>query len=322
MPAEFARHQRTVICWPARPEIYGSRLAEAQTAHAALANTISGYEPVTMIANHEDLNAARKACAENVDVVALEIDDAWFRDSGPNYIIEKNELVATCWIFNGWGEKFRPFDKDATIAMRWADYAGHKTCKINMVLEGGSLNVDGAGTLITTEQCLLNPNRNPKLSREQIAMQLCQELGQQKVVWLPFGLALDDDTDGHVDNVAAFIGEKNVIMQGCDDKSEEDFSRCATNIAVAKAAGLKVHEIPVLPFVVTDGVRAAVPYLNFYICNDAVIVPVCGHDADNEMLALLGEYIPDRDIVGLGIGEILARGGGGIHCITQQIPAV
>ena len=322
MPAEFARHQRTVICWPARPEIYGSRLVEAQTAHAALANTISGYEPVTMIANHEDLNAARKACAENVDVVALEIDDAWFRDSGPNYIIENNELVATCWVFNGWGEKFRPFDKDATIAMRWADYEGHKTRKINMVLEGGSLNVDGAGTLITTEQCLLNPNRNPKLSREQIAMQLCQELGQQKVVWLPFGLALDDDTDGHVDNVAAFIGEKNVIMQGCDDKSEEDFSRCATNIAVAKAAGLKVHEIPVLPFVVTDGVRATVPYLNFYICNDAVIVPVCGHDADSEMLALLGEYIPGRDIVGLGIGEILAHGGGGIHCITQQIPAV
>ena len=322
MPAEFARHQRTVICWPARPEIYGSRLVEAQTAHAALANTISGYEPVTMITNREDLSAARKACAENVDVVALEIDDAWFRDSGPNYIIENNELVATCWVFNGWGEKFRPFDKDATIAMRWADYEGHKTRKINMVLEGGSLNVDGAGTLITTEQCLLNPNRNPKLSREQIAMQLCQELGQQKVVWLPFGLALDDDTDGHVDNVAAFIGEKNVIMQGCDDKSEEDFSRCATNIAVAKAAGLKVHEIPVLPFVVTDGVRAAVPYLNFYICNDAVIVPVCGHDADSEMLALLGEYIPDRDIVGLGIGEILAHGGGGIHCITQQIPAV
>ena len=322
MPAEFARHQRTVICWPARPEIYGSRLVEAQTAHAALANTISGYEPVTMITNREDLSAARKACAENVDVVALEIDDAWFRDSGPNYIIENNELVATCWVFNGWGEKFRPFDKDATIAMRWADYEGHKTRKINMVLEGGSLNVDGAGTLITTEQCLLNPNRNPKLSREQIAKQLCQELGQQKVVWLPFGLALDDDTDGHVDNVAAFIGEKNVIMQGCDDKSEEDFSRCATNIAVAKAAGLKVHEIPVLPFVVTDGVRAAVPYLNFYICNDAVIVPVCGHDADSEMLALLGEYIPDRDIVGLGIGEILAHGGGGIHCITQQIPAV
>ena len=322
MPAEFARHQRTVICWPARPEIYGSRLVEAQTAHAALANTISGYEPVTMITNREDLSAARKACAENVDVVALEIDDAWFRDSGPNYIIENNELVATCWVFNGWGEKFRPFDKDATIAMRWADYAGHKTREINMVLEGGSLNVDGAGTLITTEQCLLNPNRNPKLSREQIAMQLCQELGQQKVVWLPFGLALDDDTDGHVDNVAAFIGEKNVIMQGCDDKSEEDFSRCATNIAVAKAAGLKVHEIPVLPFVVTDGVRATVPYLNFYICNDAVIVPVCGHDADSEMLALLGEYIPDRDIVGLGIGEILAHGGGGIHCITQQIPAV
>jgi agmatine deiminase len=275
-----------------------------------------------MIANPQDLSAARNACAENVDVVALEIDDAWFRDSGPNYVIESGELIATCWTFNGWGEKFVPFDRDATIATRWAAHAGHKTRKINMVLEGGSLNVDGAGTLITTEQCLLHPNRNPKLSRDQIAERLCLELGQQRVVWLPFGLALDDDTDGHVDNVAAFIGEKTVIMQGCEDKNEADFSRCATNISVAKDAGLTVHEIPVLPYVVTDSVRAAVPYLNFYICNDAVIVPVCGHDADSEMLALLGEFIPDRDIIGLEIGEILSRGGGGIHCITQQIPAV
>ncbi len=322
MPAEFARHQRTVICWPARPEIYGTRLVEAQTAHAALANTISGYEPVTMITNPADMKTARKACAENVDVVSLEIDDAWFRDSGPNYVVENGELIATCWTFNGWGEKFVPFDKDSTIASRWAAKVGHKTRKIDMVLEGGSINVDGAGTLITTEQCLLNPNRNPELSREQIATQLCERLGQKQVVWLPFGLALDDDTDGHVDNVAAFIGSRDVIMQGCDDKNEADFVRCAANIAVAKSAGLNVRVIPVLPYVVTDGVRAAVPYLNFYICNDAVIVPVCGHHADSEMLALFGEYIPDRDIVGLEIGEILARGGGGIHCITQQVPAI
>ena len=322
MPAEFARHELTVICWPARSEIYGTRLDEAQTAHAALANTISGYEPVTMIANPHDLLSARRACAESVEVVGLEIDDAWFRDSGPNYVIENGELIATCWQFNGWGEKFVPFDKDATIASRWAAQAGHKTRKIEMVLEGGSLNVDGAGTLITTEQCLLNPNRNPKLSREQINEKLCRELGQQQVVWLPFGLALDDDTDGHVDNVASFIGPKTVIMLGCDDKNEPDFVRCAANIAVAKDAGLIVREIPVLPFVVTDGVRATVPYLNFYICNGAVIVPVCGHDADSEMLALLGEYVPDRDIVGLEIGAILAHGGGGIHCITQQVPAI
>jgi agmatine deiminase len=275
-----------------------------------------------MIANPADMETARKACAENVDVVSLEIDDAWFRDSGPNYVVENGELIATCWTFNGWGEKFVPFDKDATIASRWAVKAGHKTRKIDMVLEGGSINVDGAGTLITTEQCLLNPNRNPELSREQIATQLCEQLGQKQVVWLPFGLALDDDTDGHVDNVAAFIGSRDVIMQGCDDKNEADFVRCAANIAVAKSAGLNVRVIPVLPYVVTDGVRAAVPYLNFYICNDAVIVPVCGDDADSEMLALLGEYIPDRDIIGLEIGQILAHGGGGIHCITQQVPAI
>jgi len=322
MPAEFSRHERTVICWPARPEIYGMRLAEAQTAHAALANTISGYEPVTMIANPRDESAARTACSAGVDIVALEIDDAWFRDSGPNYVIEKQELIATCWIFNGWGEKFLPFDKDATIASRWARHAGHKTRSVEMVLEGGSINVDGAGTLITTEQCLLHPNRNPSMSREQIAEILCRELGQTRVVWLPHGLALDDDTDGHVDNVAAFVGPNEVIMQGCNDTNEEDHLRCATNISVAKNAGLTVHEIPVLPFVETDSIRAAVPYLNFYVCNNAVIVPVCGHEADEEMLALLGEFIPGRDIVGLRIGQILAHGGGGIHCITQQVPAV
>ena len=322
MPAEFAPHQRTVICWPARFEIYGSRLTQAQTAHAALANTISGYEPVTMIVNQSQVDDARQACVEDVEIVALEIDDAWFRDSGPNYVVENGKLIATCWVFNGWGNKFIPYDKDATIAKRWADYAGQTSRQIEMVLEGGSLNVDGAGTLITTEQCLLHPNRNPNLSREQIAARLCSELGQQKVVWLPYGLALDDDTDGHVDNVAAFIGAGEVIMQGCSDKSEDDFERCAANIAVARAAGLTVHEIPVLPFVTTDGIRAVVPYLNFYFCNGAVIVPVCGNYADSEMLALLGEYIPDRDIIGLEIGEILALGGGGIHCITQQVPAI
>ena len=322
MPAEFSRHERTIICWPARRELYGSRLGEAQKAHAALANTISGYEPVTMIANPSDVDHARLACNQNVDIVGLEIDDAWFRDSGPNYVFEDGNLLATCWVFNGWGEKFVPFDRDATIASRWAKHAGHKYRMIDMVLEGGSINVDGSGTLITTEQCLLNPNRNPGLTREQIADRLKKELGQDRVVWLPYGLALDDDTDGHVDNVAAFIGPQTVIMQGCDDKNEEDFARCSANIVVAKDAGLTVHEIPVLPFVVTDSIRAAVPYLNFYFCNSAVIVPVCGHKQDSEMLALLGEYIPNRDIIGLEIGEILARGGGGIHCITQQVPAI
>ena len=191
-----------------------------------------------------------------------------------------------------------------------------------MVLEGGSINVDGAGTLVTTEQCLLHQNRNPHLSREQIAARLCLELGQQRVVWLPYGLALDDDTDGHVDNVAAFCAENMVVLQGCDDPLEADYQRCAANRAAAEAAGLEVREIPVLPFMTVNDQRLVVPYLNFYVVNGGVIVPVCGHAADDDMMALIAEWFPNRQIVGLHVGEILAVGGGGIHCITQQIPAL
>jgi agmatine deiminase len=147
-------------------------------------------------------------------------------------------------------------------------------------------------------------------------------LGQERVVWLPYGLALDDDTDGHVDNVAAFCAKNVVVLQGCDDPREVDYQRCAANRAAAEAAGLEVREIPVLPFMTVNGQRLVVPYLNFYVVNGGVIVPVCGHAADDDMMALIAEWFPNRQIVGLHVGEILAVGGGGIHCITQQIPAL
>ena len=254
--------------------------------------------------------------------MSLAIDDAWFRDSGPIYVTDGAQREGTCWTFNGWGNKFTPYANDAKIAAKWLQTQGEPARHVDMVLEGGSINVDGAGTLVTTEQCLLHQNRNPHLSREQIAARLCLELGQQRVVWLPYGLALDDDTDGHVDNVAAFCAENMVVLQGCDDPLEADYQRCAANRAAAEAAGLEVREIPVLPFMTVNDQRLVVPYLNFYVVNGGVIVPVCGHAADDDMMALIAEWFPNRQIVGLHVGEILAVGGGGIHCITQQIPAL
>ena len=303
------------------------RFTNQGLARRARSSSNLAWSPVSVIANPSDVASGRQACAENVEIVALEIDDAWFRDSGPNYVVENNELVATCWQFNGWGEKFVPYDKDATIASRWAKRAGHKSQMIDMVLEGGSINVDGAGTLITTEQCLLNPNRNPHLSREQIENRLCNELGQQQVVWLPFGLALDDDTDGHVDNVAAFTSPGHVLLQGCNDAAEEDYARMFINEKVARSSlsgrgeQLEIDVVPVLPFVETSSGRVVVPYLNFYVGNNFVVIPVTGHEADNDMVQMIGEYFPGRDMVPLEIGRILAVGGGGIHCITQQVPA-
>ena len=322
MPAEFAPHERTVMCWPTRRSIYGSRFDEAKRAHATVARTISGFEPVTMIANDSDIDDAVALCGPTVDVVALPIDDSWFRDTGPIYVVDGGVRTGTQWRFNGWGNKFVPHDADAQLARRWLELCDEPIRSIDMVLEGGSINVDGAGSLVTTEQCLLHPNRNPGMSRDEITERLRTELGCASIVWLPFGLALDDDTDGHVDNVAAFVAPNTVVMQGCDDPREEDHERCAANLAAARDAGLTVHEVPVLPFVEIDDQRVCIPYLNFYFVNGGVIVPTSGHPADADMLALIGEWVGDRDVVGLDVGTILALGGGGIHCITQQVPSV
>lgn len=322
MPAEFAEHERTVMCWPTRVEVYGNRMSDARRAHAMVARTISGFEPVTMIANADQVDDAARLCGPTVEVVSMPIDDSWFRDSGPIYVTDGDRREGTCWKFNSWGEKFVPYDNDARIAATWLRSRGETVRAVDMVLEGGSITVNGAGTLVTTEQCLLNENRNPKLTRDDIAARLCGELGQEHVVWLPYGLYLDDDTDGHVDNVAAFASAHVLVVQGCDDPDEPDHERMLTNRRVAEAAGLTIREVPVLPFSEVDGRRVVVPYLNFYVVNGGVIVPVSGHAADDDMLALIAEWFPGRQTVGLDVGQILAYGGGGIHCITQQIPAV
>ena len=321
VPGEFAPHQRTLMCWPTRRDLYGEHMSEAKRAHAALARTISGFEPVTMIAAPGDVAEAQRVCGAGVDVVGIPIDDSWVRDSGPIYALEEGGLVAQDWIFNGWGNKFTPFDDDARLASRWAAHAGHAVRSIDMVLEGGSITVDGS-TVVTTEQCLLNPNRNPQLNRPTIEARLRDELGVRDVVWLPHGLSMDDDTDGHVDNVASFVAPGVLVVQGCADGTLVDRERLQANRAIAERHGLVVREIPVLPVIEWGGRTVQVPYLNFYLVNGGVIVPVCGHADDDEMLALIAEFIPDREVVGLDVGGVLAYGGGGIHCVTQQIPAI
>ncbi len=330
MPAETAAHERTVMCWPARPELYGHLMPDAERAHAEVARTIARFEPVTMIAAPGSGAAAAEQCGAAVDVVELPLDDSWFRDTGPIYVLsaDRGRRVALAWVFNAWGEKFAPWGEDAAVARRWADVAGHEARSVPMVLEGGSIAVDGQGTLVTTEQCLLHPNRNPTLTRTAIEDRLRTELGVSTIVWLPHGLALDDDTDGHVDNVAAFARPGTLVVQGCDDPAEEDWLRCNVNrrsaLGALDATGrpLAVVEIPVLPYTDVAGRRVAVPYLNYYVGNGFVAVPVCGHDADADMVAMIAEQYPDRETIALDVGAILAFGGGGIHCITQQVPAV
>jgi agmatine deiminase len=328
MPAESAPHERTVMCWPAREELYGALMADAEAAHALVANTIARFEPVTMIADVGAGERAADTCGRGVDVVELPIDDSWYRDSGPIYVTDGERRVALDWTFNAWGGKFAPYDDDAAVARRYAASVGDVVRTIPIVLEGGAIAVDGAGTLVTTEQCLLHPNRNPLLSRMEIESVLKAELGVATIVWLPHGLALDDDTDGHVDNIAAFARPGTLLVQGCDDESEDDWLRTNVNVRCARGAidalgePIDVVEIPVLPFTEIGGERVVVPYLNYYVANGVVVVPVCGHPADADMLAIIAAQYPDREVLGLDVGAVLAYGGGGIHCITQQVPRV
>ena len=328
MPAEFEPHEGTVIAWPCREEIYpGPRMDEARDAHAQLAQAIAQFEPVWMIANPSDADAAAARCGEGVTVVELAIDDSWFRDSGPIYVFDGPQRIALDFIFNGWGEKFEPWDRDDAITRAWTHSMKHPVQHVPLVFEGGSITVDGMGTGATTTQCLMHPNRNPGLTQTEIEDQICDSLGLDAVIWLPYGLALDDDTDGHVDNVALFPRPGTLLLQGCDDRTEADWARMNVNQRVAEghpdAHGERIETVvvPILPFIERDGERRAVPYLNLYVGNGFVVVPTCGHPADAEMVALIAEQFPGRETFGLEIGAILAVGGGGIHCVTQQIPA-
>ena len=326
MPGEFEPHERTLMSWPCRRSIWDPHLDEAEAVYAEIASAIAGFEPVTMFAPPALADRAAARCGPGVEIVEMPLDDSWVRDNGPTYVTDDDGLVALDFRFNAWGEKFPPWDDDDALPRRWAERTGQRRRMVDLVLEGGSINTDGDGTLVTTAQCLLHPSRNPSMTRAEIDAVLCRELGVETVLWLPNGLALDVHTDGHVDNVAAFIAPGRLLLQSCSDPDEPDHERMAANRALAAAAvdgrgrPLELVEVPVLPFTDVYGERLVVPYLNLYIVNGGVIVPTCGHAADADMLALIGDCFPGRTVVPVP-AAILAYGGGGPHCITQQIPA-
>jgi agmatine deiminase len=329
LPAEWERHERTLMCWPTRAELWRTEFEAAEHAYARVADAIAGFEPVTMLATPRLSERAASLCGRGVEIVEMTIDDSWFRDTGPIYVLDDaGELVATDWTFNAWGEKFLPFDADAEAASAFARRSGHPVRTIDMVFEGGSITGDGDATIVTTTQCLMHPNRNPTMTKVDIEGRLKAEFGAERVIWLPHGLALDDDTDGHVDNIAAFAAPGHLVLQGCGDREEDDWlrldvdRRVATGSVDARGRALEVTVIPVLPFAEVAGERVVVPYLNYYVGNGFVVVPTCGHAADADMVELIGSLHPGREAIALDVGATLAYGGGGIHCITQQVPAV
>jgi agmatine deiminase len=325
MPAEWERHERTLVAWPAREAAWrGATIEQARDVHAEVVDAIAAFEPVTLVADSAHADDARaRVTARDVEVVAMPIDDSWLRDSGPIIVRGSNgERAGIDFRFNAWGEAFTPYDRDAAIAQRLLEHLGIERFASPIVLEGGSIAVDGTGTLVTTEQCLLNPNRNALLSREDIALELQQQLGAERIVWLQQGLVEDADTDGHVDNVCAFLAPGRVLLQSAMGADDPDREIAGRSRAILEDAGIDVVEIDLLPRTTrADGESVAIPYTNFYLCNGAAIVPVAQLDPDMDQAALdyLGALLPGREIVGVP-GRVLALGGGGVHCITQQVP--
>jgi agmatine deiminase len=343
MPAEWAQHEACLMAWPTRTrtELWGKAYPEAQAEYAAVAAAISRFEPVIMVAMPGQGDEARAACAQvvsqveaasqagthGIEVIELPIDDSWLRDSGPIFVTGDGERKGVDFAFNSWGEKYLPYDKDAAVTELLLKHLDVARTPSDMVLEGGSISVDGEGTLITTEQCLLHPNRNPGMTRDQIEAELKDKLGVTTVIWLPYGHFDDRDTDGHVDGVCVFIGPGRVLVQSCEDKDMPDYERMAANIEVlrnatdAKGRKIEIVEIPQMPWVEVAGEETSVGYVNFYLANGGVVVPISGvPDDDQRALDTIRKALPEHDVVGV-LAKAIAHGGGGIHCITQQVPA-
>lgn len=325
MPPEWAPHERTLMAWPCRRELWGDRMAEARAESAGVANAVAAFEPVTMVAGSPaDAAAARAACSAAVEVVELPIDDSWLRDSGPIFIVDDpaapTRRAGVHWGFNAWGDKFSGYARDAEVGGRLAQRFG-EVVTAPMVLEGGSVIVDGTGTLVTTEQCLLHPNRNPRLDRAAIESRLRAYLGVQRIVWLGRGLVEDRDTDGHVDLIAAFTAPNTLLLQSAAPGTP-NHEAMAENRARAQAAGIEVIDFPPLAYTSIDGEEVVASYLNLYLGERFVIVPLAGQPAlDEEALERIRAAFPGQEVIGVP-GVVHAFGGGGPHCITQQVPAL
>lgn len=345
MPGEFEPHSGCWMAWPERPDNWRLGAKPAQAAYAAVAEAIAASEPVTMAASAGQIETARALLPPGVRVVEIPADDAWIRDHGPTFLVDgRGGRRGVDWHFNAWGGIYSPWDRDEAVAARVLEAEGADRYRAPIVLEGGSIHVDGEGTVLTTEECLLNPNRNPELSRAQIERVLLDFLGAEKVVWLGAGV-FEDETDGHVDNLACFARPGTVLLTWTDDEDDPQHTisrdarerlEAATDasgrslevvllpspgplrMSAEEAAGIEAREgtQPRLA-----GERLAGSYVNFYLGNSRIAMPLLDPSHDGEAEAILRRTFPEHEVVGVPAREILL-GGGNIHCITQQVPAV
>ena len=338
MPAEWELHDACWMLWPHRRDTWRAGGAPAQRAFAQVANAIAVSEPVRMGVTRSLCGSAREMLGPQVEVIELESDDAWMRDVGPTFVVDRaGGRRGVDWMFNAWGGLYDSWRQDDAVAERVLDYERDQRHRAPLVLEGGSIHVDGQGTVLTTEQCLLHPNRNPSLSRGQIEQHLRDYLGVDRIVWLGDGV-VDDETDGHIDNLACFVRPGVVVLTWTEDTSDPQHAVSLDARRRLEAAGFEVHLLPspgpllmtaheaqglaVVPGTKARGAgnRLAGSYVNFTITNGRIVMPLLDPAHDDEATATLTGLFPDHEVVGIAAREILL-GGGDIHCITQQVPS-
>jgi agmatine deiminase len=347
MPGEFEPHDGCWMAWPERPDNWRLGAGPAQEVFAAVAEAIAAAEPVTMAASAAQLERCQAALSAAIRVVEIATDDAWLRDTGPTFVVDgRGGRRGVDWVFNAWGGLdgglYSPWERDDRVAAQVLEIEGAARYRAPFVLEGGSIHVDGEGTVLTTEECLLNRNRNPRLSKEEIERALLSYLGAEKVIWLGQGV-FADETDGHIDNLACFARPGVVLLSWSADGSDPqhvisaDARRRLEMATDARGRSLEVILLPspgplfnteaeaagVEPTPGTQprrgGDRLAASYANFYIANSRVLMPLLDERHDEEAAEVIGTCFPGHEVVGVPAREILL-GGGNIHCITQQIP--
>lgn len=327
MPDEGKPHLRTWMAWPAKRSIWGQYLEYVRDDTVRLAQTIRRFEPVTVVARSDQVADAKRRLGANINVLAFAIDDAWIRDTGPTFLTNgKGGKAGTIFNFNGWGNK-QAYSNDALLAERMLTYLNLNGFRSPIVTEGGAIEVDGDGTILTSESALLNANRNPGKTKAQVEAGLMGWLGAKKVIWIPGGN--DYYTNGHVDGYARFIRPGVVVCEITDDPSWGDYDYTVSNLkALQSATDAKGRKLEVVTVMRPrkDQTRAgsspdfAPDYVNYYLCNNAIILPEFGDKPrDDAARDLFARLYPTRTVVQLNIDEI-AAGGGGIHCFTQQEP--
>lgn len=329
MPPEWVAHARTWMCWPCRTEAFGSpeALLRAKQAFARVARAISSFEPVTMAVRPLDAAEAKLATGGKVDIFEVPLDDSWSRDFGPTFVTSADgDVAAVAWEFNAWGNKYRPWQDDAAFAARVAEQLRVKLYRAPLVCEGGAIHVNGAGVLLATEQCLLSENRNPHLDRQQIEERLALFTGARKVLWFGAGFS-DEETDGHIDNIACFASPTRVIVGIPASRSHPDYEPVMDSLNRLRDArdpeGLRFEIIelvqPQRSRLDARGRPLQSSYVNFYLANGGVVMPSFDDRNDEAARTTIAACFPGRDILQIDALDIV-EGGGGIHCITQQEP--